>query len=99
MTHLGTMVHPNGWGVGQGTEVAANSEAGAEDRSQILVRSGWERSVKQREMGLGLSFRKIPWQLWVDGWAEWDGENEPVAREPPGKTGLCPWGWAADADE
>lgn len=64
-------------------------------------RGGWEGSLKQREMGFDLSFRKIPWQLWdgwMDGWAVWDGENEPVAREPPGKTGLCPWGWAADTD-
>lgn len=31
----------------------------------------------------------------MDGWAVWDGESRPVAREPPGKTGLCPWGWGS----
>lgn len=55
-----------------------------------------EGSLKQREMGFNLSFREIPWQLW-DGWMGivGHGESRPVAREPPGKTGLCPWGWGS----
>lgn len=87
-----------GWGeVGRGGEERGCSYA--EPRVGTISRGLWgppqvPADLKQWEMRSDLSFRKITWAAVgrTDGQCRMGKKIRLMAGEPPGSTGLCPWG-------